>query len=154
MPIYIDPRKDKDLIRRAEGGSNGPQQTKTGAVDRRQRPPRQKPAQKVEREQGLMNAIVDYLRLRGCVAIRINSGAIPVEGEGGRRLIRLADKGTSDILCCYRGLFVAIETKIGSNTPTPAQEAFLADVRRAGGVAIVAYSIEDVERGLEKVCVS
>jgi hypothetical protein len=153
MAIYLDPSKDKALLDRLQGRSNGPQQKRnakpTRAMGRAQKPA-QKPAQ---REQDLMNAIIDLLRLRGCVAIRINSGAIPVESEkGGRRLIRLAPAGTADILCCVppTGRMMAVECKVGDNTASAAQTQFLADVRRAGGLAIVAYSIEDVERGLER----
>lgn len=54
-------------------------------------------------EQQLMNAIIDLLRWCGCVAVRGNSGAVPIEGAGGRRLIRMAAAGTSDVLACLPG---------------------------------------------------
>ena len=45
--------------------------------------------------------------------------------------------GVSDIVACIDGLFVAIECKAGKNKPTPLQEAYLDQVRAAGGVALV-----------------
>jgi hypothetical protein len=103
-------------------------------------------------EQALMAAIIEHLQWRGCVVVRVNSGAIPIEnGDGTRRFIRMAAAGTSDILACLpSGQFAAIETKWGRGMTTPAQEAFLASVRAAGGVAIVARSIDDVETMLQE----
>lgn len=55
---------------------------------------------------------------------------------------------TVDILACLDGRFVAIECKAGRNKPTAMQEKTLTDVRACGGVAVVAYSWEDVEKAL------
>ena len=53
----------------------------------------------------------------------------PVTGGFGR-------SGVPDIVGCYFGQFVAIECKAGSNKPTPLQEAQMAQIRTAGGVAM------------------
>lgn len=45
--------------------------------------------------------------------------------------------GVSDLLVCYRGHFVAIETKMPGKKPTQMQERFLEEVRAAGGEAFV-----------------
>lgn len=96
-------------------------------------------------EMDLVRSIVELLQYMGAVAIRINSGGVPAENKNGdRHYIRLAPAGTADILCCFRGRFVAIECKVGKNKPTPAQVEFLARVQDAGGAAIVAYSVDDV----------
>jgi Holliday junction resolvase len=96
-------------------------------------------------EQDLVNAIIEYLQYMGAVAIRINSGQIQAySSEGKARIIRLAPAGTSDILACRGGRFLAIEAKIYPNQPTEKQRAFLDSVRAAGGLAMVAWSIEDV----------
>jgi hypothetical protein len=150
MPIYVDPRKDKDLIRRAEGDSNGPQQKRSAKPNADKGTPRRAAQKPVQREQELMRGIIDYLTYRGAVVVRVNSGGVPVEGKDGRYFIRLAGKGTSDILACYQSHFLAIECKVGDNTASAAQTQFLADVRRAGGIGIVAYSIEDVAKELER----
>ena len=53
--------------------------------------------------------------------------------------------GCADILFSYQGKFGAIECKMPGKKPTPLQERFLSKVREAGGIAIVAYSVKDVE---------
>ncbi|HEY6189329.1 MAG TPA: hypothetical protein VIW80_16875 [Pyrinomonadaceae bacterium] len=66
---------------------------------------------------------------------------------GKTRIIHLAHPGTSDITGCTKdGRFIAVECKIKPNKPTELQEAYLAEVRKRGGMAIVAYDLEDVEQ--------
>lgn len=101
------------------------------------------------KEQDLVNAIIDLIRYSGGVATRINAGMQVIDQPTGRRVVRGAPAGTSDILACYRGQYLAIECKIGSNKPTAAQEIFLADVEAAGGIALVAWDIETVVKTLE-----
>jgi len=65
---------------------------------------------------------------------------------GKSRFIKLAAAGTADITGCSRdGRFIAVEAKIKPNKPTPLQEAYLEEVRKRGGIAIVAYDLSDVE---------
>jgi hypothetical protein len=45
--------------------------------------------------------------------------------------------GVPDIICCYKGRFLAIECKAGKNKPTALQEAEMNKIRAAKGVAIV-----------------
>jgi hypothetical protein len=45
--------------------------------------------------------------------------------------------GIADINAVKDGMFLAIETKVGSNRPTPQQRAFLQAVRAHGGLAFV-----------------
>ncbi len=52
---------------------------------------------------------------------------------------------TPDFLGRTVAIFVAIEVKTARGRLTPEQENFLQQVRRAGGIAFVARSIEDVE---------
>lgn len=40
---------------------------------------------------------------------------------------------------------IAIECKIKPNKPSLLQEAYLEEVRKRGGIAIVAYDLNDVE---------
>ena len=55
------------------------------------------------------------------------------------------DRGMSDMLFCSPdGRFGAIEVKRKGNKPTPEQEEFLERVRRNGGIAVIAYSIDEV----------
>ena len=45
--------------------------------------------------------------------------------------------GVPDIVACYRGHFIGIECKSGSNKPTLLQEKNLADIKLNGGSSIV-----------------
>lgn len=59
--------------------------------------------------------------------------------------MKLATAGTSDITGCTKdGRFVAFEAKIHPNKPTQLQDAYLEEVRKRGGIALVAYSLDDV----------
>lgn len=64
-------------------------------------------------------------------------------------MLRLAEAGTADITGCSKdGKFIAVECKIKPNKPTALQEAYLEEVRRRGGIALVAYDLADVENML------
>ena len=52
-------------------------------------------------------------------------------------------RGISDIIGCYKGHFLAIEVKNQTNKLSEHQEAFLDNVRRSGGIAFVARSVND-----------
>ena len=54
----------------------------------------------------------------------------PVTGGFGR-------SGIPDIVCCYKGNFLAIECKAGKNKTTALQDAEILKINRAGGVALV-----------------
>ena len=59
--------------------------------------------------------------------------------------VKLSRPGTADITGCSKdGRFLAIECKIAPNKPTDLQEAYLEEVRKRGGIALVAYSLDDV----------
>ena len=49
----------------------------------------------------------------------------------------LGMSGIPDIICCHNGRFIAIECKAGKNKTTALQDAHLARIRAAGGVAVV-----------------
>lgn len=49
----------------------------------------------------------------------------------------LGRSGVSDVVCCVRGRFLAIECKAGKNKPTALQEREIEAVRAAGGTALV-----------------
>ena len=45
--------------------------------------------------------------------------------------------GVPDIIACHRGRFIGIECKAGKNKPTKLQERNLAQIKDAGGIALV-----------------
>jgi hypothetical protein len=54
-----------------------------------------------------------------------------------------------DFICCVRGRYVAIETKIWPRKVTPRQQLCLNAVHAAGGIAFVAYEMADVYANLK-----
>lgn len=59
------------------------------------------------------------------------------------------NSGVPDFLCCVRGRFLAIEAKAGRGKTTALQEKQLANIREAGGLALVVN--EDNLDELEKL---
>lgn len=55
---------------------------------------------------------------------------MPATGGYGR-------SGVPDIVCCVKGLFVAIECKAGLNQPTELQKREIKNIEEAGGIAMV-----------------
>jgi len=45
--------------------------------------------------------------------------------------------GVPDILACYKGKFIGIETKANGNKPTALQQKHLRDISITGGVSLV-----------------
>lgn len=91
------------------------------------------------RESAFVAVAKKYLRSRG---------AWPHKAHGGPYG---AVTGTPDLLVCYRGRFVAVECKAPSGFATALQERTLTDIRRAGGLAEVARSLDDIAAVLDKV---
>lgn len=58
--------------------------------------------------------------------------------------------GIPDIICCIKGKFVGIEVKDGTNTPSELQLAHIRQIRKAGGIGFVSYSVKDVQEQLKK----
>lgn len=87
------------------------------------------------KETDITSAIKDILK---------QVGAFPVKIAGGP-----FQHGIADLLVCYDGKFVAIEVKRPNGRLTEDQEKFLHNVRAAGGIAFVAYSVDDVVKELD-----
>lgn len=52
--------------------------------------------------------------------------------------------GIPDIICCYKGRFVGIEAKEPGNHPSELQLAHGRQIVKAGGLFLVAYSLQEV----------
>lgn len=108
-------------------------------------------------ERDIQSAILRYLAVERRVAWarRFNTGAHRITGTDARgrptrRFIRYAFPGCSDVLGqLVTGQFLAIEVKRPGEHPTAEQAAFLAEVAAAGGLAILARSIDDVRAALD-----
>lgn len=126
----------------------------------------------VPTENQIKRAIISYLLYKGCLVLRVNSGAAKGQykdrrGNVKERFMRFTQwhssgvtftegqAGVSDILALWPNpesgdcWLLAIETKRPGNTPTPAQQRFLDEWTAHGGVSIVAQSVEDVQKVLE-----
>lgn len=78
-------------------------------------------------EATLLKNVKEMLDLMGALIIR--------ESKATKR-------GVSDLLVCYKGRFVAIETKDDTGVPSPHQLKFILKVREAGGTADVVTTVE------------
>ena len=85
-----------------------------------------------------------YLAKIGAHVLRTGAGVAEFNG----RKVSIGQAGCSDLTCCIAGAFVAIEIKSATGQTTPAQDAYLVRVRRAGGLGIVARSADDVRVAL------
>jgi len=112
------------------------------------------------KETEIQRAILDYLMYKGILCWRNQS--IPVPIRRGREIVglRRADPhtvGQPDIMALVRpknalyGVLVGIEVKGAKGRLSPEQEAWRDKIVKAGGVWILARSIEDVEQGLAPV---
>lgn len=82
--------------------------------------------------------IVSVLESRGAYYF------FPVTGGFGR-------SGIPDIVACYRGKFIGIECKAGSNKPTALQLRELGKITDSQGCALVAYTPDVVSELLDNI---
>jgi len=106
-----------------------------------------KRAKKKHPEKNIRDRIVKHLESIGALVINTPAGLMTVE----ERTFSMGEKGRADLHVCYRGLFVAIETKALGKQPTPAQLHYRDRVERAGGIWIKADSVEAVKEELDKM---
>ena len=88
-------------------------------------------------ENNITKAVRQYLRIRGIEHFKHWGGP-------------LSEKGVADIIGCYKGRFLAIEIKTDKGVVSDHQKNFLDRVTKAGGLALVARSIDDVINFLER----
>ncbi|MCX7880848.1 MAG: VRR-NUC domain-containing protein [Ignavibacteria bacterium] len=87
------------------------------------------------KEQILQTKIIKYLHSIGAYVAKIN----------------LATRsGVPDLLCCINGTFVAIEVKTKGHL-SELQSWNFRKIQQAGGFAMVAHSLQDVENMIQKL---
>lgn len=91
-------------------------------------------------EKAVQQSIIELLKRRRVWYINTRTGGY------GRN-------GIPDLLCCYRGMFVAIEVKrpIASSQASKPEERELAAITRAKGFALIARSKQDVADALDAI---
>lgn len=97
--------------------------------------------------ENLLREVMLYMSGIGGLPVRIDTPGLLFDRFGNPA--RIGRKGQWDSVHCIKGRFVAIEVKIGRDRLTKEQVNFGKAVERAGGVAIVARSLDDVAAGLE-----
>lgn len=74
---------------------------------------------------------------------------LKAEGHYAIKTIVCNRNGVPDIVGCTRdGRFFAIEVKYGANKPSKLQEWNIQQILQRGGVALVAWDLESVQKAL------
>lgn len=90
------------------------------------------------REKNIENEIKTYLK---------SIGAYHFKHHGNQ----FSQVGVPDIIACYKGKFVGIEVKNETGKTSPLQDVNLKMINDAGGFGIVARSVEDVSKVIDKI---
>jgi len=105
-------------------------------------------------ESALVAQVLQYLNYRGHYAWRQNTGGARSShtdkfGRTSFYFTRFGFPGISDILgITSDGRFLAVECKHGYKKPTEDQLRFINEVRKRGGIGLIAYQLTDVEKVL------
>lgn len=110
-------------------------------------------------EKDIQKVILEWLGYQSRMFVwRQNSGARgenytrKSDGMQSRHFFKTASvDGISDIMGVWDGHPLAIEVKRPKEKPTANQEEFLNNFARAGGIAIVAHSLEEVQESFKRV---
>jgi len=106
-------------------------------------------------ERDVLAAVLELLKRHPKVgfAVRMNSGVTNYRDKAGeQRWVRYGFKGCPDVWAMLRGsgrLFV-VEVKSDRGKATEEQQAVLEAVSNGGGIGVLAYSVDDVMRALER----
>lgn len=103
------------------------------------------------RESDLLKAIMLAAPKYHCTLLRNNVGCL--KDITGRTVKFGLATGSSDLIgwtiCNAAAVFTAVEVKKPGGKPTKEQQAFIAAVQQAGGIACVAYCIDDLKVAIE-----
>lgn len=90
---------------------------------------------KMINESQLTSQIKNFLKVKGCYCEKIFGGGYQ-------------SSGIPDILCCYKGLFIAIEVKspTGKGRASDIQKLKIKRIRESGGIAFVTDNLDEVKR--------
>lgn len=96
-------------------------------------------------EKSTQGAILDYLSYKNVFHYRQNSGAMKTERGG---FYRFGVTGAPDIVAIKNGIYHGIEVKDIKGKQSDGQVKFQQDLESAGGVYILAKSLDDVMKYL------
>ena len=90
-------------------------------------------------EKNITNKILKYLKtLDKCYSFKEHGGSY-------------GSAGIPDIICCYRGRFVAFEVKNEKGKTTVLQDVNIRNIQKADGIAVVVRSLEEVKTVIESL---
>ena len=103
-------------------------------------------------EKQIQRHILDWLELKQIFHWRNNTGSYVAEHKGKQRYIRYGDVGSPDIFAIIRmsiiqgeyGQIYGIEVKSSTGKQRDSQKEWQTRFEQAGGVYILAYSLDDV----------
>lgn len=104
-----------------------------------------------ERESDVLRTILDYLKVHRVFHFRCNTGSAQYVRNGKTQFVRFGSVGAADIIAVYRGCCIGIEAKSSYGSQSESQVAFGTELRKAGGIYVVARSLEDVDAVLRYV---
>jgi hypothetical protein len=100
------------------------------------------------KERDIQRQILYHLRLRRIFCFRFNTGAFSSAYGGKARFVRFGLPGGPDIFALKEGHLYAIEVKGPRGMQSRQQVVFQHEFEKAGGVYLVARSLEDVTKVL------
>ena len=100
-------------------------------------------------ETGIVNSCMEWLQWRKIPCARVYAGGLNHKGVYVRQ--RHVEPGTSDILACIKGRFVAVEVKSLKGKVSEEQARWMQTVIDHGGEAAVVRSVYDLERFITEV---
>lgn len=96
----------------------------------------------IEKESDIQSTILSYLRMKNVFCYKSNNVGIFNKKTGS--YIPSAVKGLPDIICVIEGKYVGIEVKSKSGKQSDTQKDFQRELIKAGGMYLLAKSVEDV----------
>lgn len=97
-------------------------------------------------ENALQRACLEYLKIRGVMAWRNNTGLLR---DRNGKPVRFGVVGSGDIFAVVGGRFLSVECKVKGGKVSDHQKRWAEEVNSAGGMAIVAETVDDVHDALE-----
>lgn len=90
------------------------------------------------REKNIENKIKNYLKSKGAYYFKHHGN-------------QFSQVGVPDIIACYKGKFIGIEVKNETGKTSPLQDINLKMINDAGGIGIVARSVEEVSKVIDNI---
>jgi len=103
-----------------------------------------------DRANNLTRCVVEYIRLKGGFASRIN-----VQGTFNRQLNKYipstSRRGLADIMGTFRGKSLHVEIKVGKDKQSEDQKKVEAEVTRSGGLYFIARDFKSFKQWFDKL---